>query len=228
MNYKVGDRVRIVDKWVGTEQNLSGYMDKWLGKVMTIRDIGRNFIGTQYYKMVEDKSEFDGGGWYWFENMIAGLADDTTDNTEVADHKKDTPASTFKIGDKAKVTGTKGLCSEFPVTGLWHGIAVGEIVTIMRIHPKAYDIFECITSRGYSQWVAVTNLAPLAKPYNGKVVCVETSPEYAYTKGKTYEFKDGVLTNDKGKTVPRKKPVTSIDEWNDRLGSFAKFIPAVD
>lgn len=34
--YKVGDKVRIVDKWKdGCYQNLKGKMDKWLGKVMS-------------------------------------------------------------------------------------------------------------------------------------------------------------------------------------------------
>ena len=40
MKYKVGDKVRIVSKWVkGCKQNSDGKMDKWLGKNMTIRAI---------------------------------------------------------------------------------------------------------------------------------------------------------------------------------------------
>lgn len=53
MMYKVGDKVRIVSKWVkGCYENSEGKMDKWLGKVMTIDRTFNNF-----YKMKEDKGE---------------------------------------------------------------------------------------------------------------------------------------------------------------------------
>ena len=70
MRYKVGDKVRIVSKWgKGCCQSLNGGMDKWLGKVMTVRD-----VGATTYRMVEDIEDNDWGGWYWTENCIAGLA----------------------------------------------------------------------------------------------------------------------------------------------------------
>ena len=70
MKYKVGDRVRIVSKWGdGCNQNLKGKMDKWLGKVMTVRD-----VGITLYRMVEDTEDNEWGGWVWTENCIAGLA----------------------------------------------------------------------------------------------------------------------------------------------------------
>ena len=75
MKYKVGDRVRIVDNWVdGCHRHLSGGMDKWLGKVMTIRVVDES---NRCYFMVEDKHDIRSGsfnGWYWFEPAIAGLA----------------------------------------------------------------------------------------------------------------------------------------------------------
>lgn len=72
MKYKVGDKVRIVSKWRGCcFQNEEGKMDKWLGKVMTIR--GADYV-RGCYKMREDESEQDGYGWYWYENSIEGLA----------------------------------------------------------------------------------------------------------------------------------------------------------
>lgn len=83
MKYKVGDKVRIVSEWgKGCCQNLNGEMDKWLGKVMTVRDVG---ITT--YRMVEDAEDNVGYGWCWTENCIAGLACEnkiviTTDGTE--------------------------------------------------------------------------------------------------------------------------------------------------
>lgn len=73
MKYKVGDRVKIVAKRTGEGWNSDGYMDKWLGKTMTVTDITMNC-----YKMAEDVG--DRGpytGWCWWEHMIEGLANDT-------------------------------------------------------------------------------------------------------------------------------------------------------
>ena len=70
MKYKVGDKVRIVSKWgKGCHENADGKMDKWLGKVMTVRD-----VGITLYRMVEDIEDNESGGWAWTENCIAGLA----------------------------------------------------------------------------------------------------------------------------------------------------------
>ena len=73
MKYKVGDKVRIVSKWgKGCCQNRSGKMDKWLGKVMTVR-----YVSERWYQMVEDSensTENSGYGWLWNDNCIAGLA----------------------------------------------------------------------------------------------------------------------------------------------------------
>lgn len=83
MKYNVGDKVRIVSKWgEGCCQNQNGRMDKWLGKVMTIR-----YVGELLYRMVEDTIENIGDGWLWTENCIAGLACEnkiviTTDGAE--------------------------------------------------------------------------------------------------------------------------------------------------
>lgn len=56
MKYKVGDRVKITsDKSKSGFWNLDGEMDKYLGKVMKIRDVGED-----YYKMKEDCDERGG------------------------------------------------------------------------------------------------------------------------------------------------------------------------
>ena len=81
MKYKVGDKVRIVSEKGGLGWNLTGKMDKWLGKTMTIRGV-ESFT----YKMKEDFGEGLGGaGWSWTEGMIEGLA-----------YK-------FNVGDKVRV-----------------------------------------------------------------------------------------------------------------------------
>lgn len=69
--YNVGDKVRIVDEWnEKTCEAPLGSMDKWLGKVMTIRKAEY----FDHYRMEEDKDEGSGNGWAWNEACIAGLA----------------------------------------------------------------------------------------------------------------------------------------------------------
>ena len=65
--YKVGDKVRIVNHRT-MYMNISGGMDKWLGKTMTIKTV----LPFGYY-MVEDREEGFCTGWYWDDDMIAGL-----------------------------------------------------------------------------------------------------------------------------------------------------------
>lgn len=62
MKYKVGDKVRIIDKR-NSLMNCFGKMDCWLGKVMTIEKV----CDEDYcYRMKED-----GQLWFWYEGMIA-------------------------------------------------------------------------------------------------------------------------------------------------------------
>lgn len=69
--YKVGDKVRIVSK--RPQRCWNPYMDKHLGKTMTIIKSGINNEGV-YYCMEEDRDDFL-GHWCWHEDMIAGLAE---------------------------------------------------------------------------------------------------------------------------------------------------------
>lgn len=71
MAYKVGDKVRIVSK--RPQRCWNPYMDKHLGKTMTIIKSGINAEGV-YYCMEEDRDDFL-GHWCWYEDMIAGLAE---------------------------------------------------------------------------------------------------------------------------------------------------------
>lgn len=66
--YKVGDKVRIVSK--RPQQCWNPEMDKWLGKVMTIRE-----CSLTKYRMKEDHSEYNGYGWFWYDDMISSLAE---------------------------------------------------------------------------------------------------------------------------------------------------------
>ena len=69
--YKVGDKVRIVSK--RPQRCWNPYMDKHLGKTMTIIKSGINAEGV-YYCMEEDRDDFL-GHWCWYEDMIGGLAE---------------------------------------------------------------------------------------------------------------------------------------------------------
>ena len=69
--YKVGDKVRIVSK--RPQKNWNSYMDKYLGKTMTIIKSGINDKGV-YYRVFEDRAS-EGIWWYWYEDMISGLVE---------------------------------------------------------------------------------------------------------------------------------------------------------
>lgn len=70
--YLIGDKVLIVSKWNDhTEENPEGRMDKYLGTVMTIRNIVRGG-----YKMQEDKNDYNNDGWFWNDYCIVGKVDE--------------------------------------------------------------------------------------------------------------------------------------------------------
>lgn len=77
--YKCGDRVRIVStprlaRW-------NGAMNKWLGETMTITSVSVNSKGEIFYRMAEDRGDFYGCGWCWYEDMISGLAESDREYT---------------------------------------------------------------------------------------------------------------------------------------------------
>ena len=64
-----GVQVRIIDSWEQKDgyhwENMDGFMDHWLDKVMTISEVidSNSRIPTKYL-MLEDEDE-NGGGWSW-------------------------------------------------------------------------------------------------------------------------------------------------------------------
>lgn len=121
--YKVGDKVRIVSK--RTAEHWNPKMDKWLGRVMTIRRDEVDYLTREHsgYRMEEDQSEWI-SGWYWWDDMIAGLANpdrssliveiqfdgNTTRATLIKDGRevksaeaRCSPEDTFDRGEGAKV-----------------------------------------------------------------------------------------------------------------------------
>lgn len=67
---KLGDKVRIVMEKVGVEWDWEGKMDKWMGKVMTVREVLDRCV-----KMEEDKEEHI-KGWFWYPEMIECKVED--------------------------------------------------------------------------------------------------------------------------------------------------------
>ena len=63
---KVGDKVQIVSNKVGDYSDPFGEMVKWLGKIMTIREVDSQ--GRAAY-MEEDKNKSI-NGWWWYPHMI--------------------------------------------------------------------------------------------------------------------------------------------------------------
>lgn len=61
---KPGDKVRIAKEKTGFCWNCEGLMDKWMGEVMTVREVLNGWV-----KMEEDKEEHL-EGWYWYPEMI--------------------------------------------------------------------------------------------------------------------------------------------------------------
>ena len=70
--YKCGDKVRIVSE--RPQRYWNPEMDKYLGKTMTVTASGRNSRGETYYRVFEDRAS-EGIWWYWYEDMISGLAE---------------------------------------------------------------------------------------------------------------------------------------------------------
>ena len=64
---KVGMKFKVVDKKVGEKWNEACKMDKWLGKIMTVRNI---FLAFEAIKADEDIDEHIGDGWTWHSHMI--------------------------------------------------------------------------------------------------------------------------------------------------------------
>ena len=83
---KPGDKVRIVKEKKGGVWNDEGMMDKWMGKVMTVREISEIF-GNFHAKMEEDKEEYI-NGWWWHAEMIECKVEDAPAEAKDKDLRK--------------------------------------------------------------------------------------------------------------------------------------------
>ena len=158
--YKIGDKVRIVSKPV--EGNWTSSMDKWCGKVMTIKRTSGVFesFGISY------RMEEDGGFWTWHDHMIEGLAntqeihitvkgDEThavlKENGKVIKHSiaKCHPEDDFDFEIGSKMVFERLFKHEYKVgeyvkniTGenAGHYLKKGSFGKIIRINPFSYEV----------------------------------------------------------------------------------------
>ena len=193
MKYKVGDKVRIVSKKPGVGWNGEGEMDKWLGKTMTIRRASH--MGCfDFYRMVEDQNEWF-GGWTWYEWMIEGLAPEQPEHKIVITTDGKTTLAWLYDGKKV-IKRAAAKCSpndEFDFT-------IG-----------AKLAFERLMDRGVKKEKPTPEVP---EGYNGKVLCIESDLELAWTVGKIYEVVDGVITDNKGNEwLNHKKPFATAEDF---------------
>ena len=88
--YKVGDKVRIVSE--RPQKYWNPEMDKYLGKAMTIIESGINPNGVYYH--MKDSKDFD-FYWYWYEDMIAGLAEQKKPAEQKGDNNMKTETNLY-------------------------------------------------------------------------------------------------------------------------------------
>lgn len=164
MKYKVGDKVKIVSKWgKGCYQNSKGKMDKWLGKVMTVR-----YVGEGVYRMVEDSTEYNGEGWFWLENCIAG----------------------FACENKIVITSD----GEKTLARLYDGKKVIKTATAKCSHDDKFS-FETGAKIAFER-LFDSEEKEEPKYFSGKAVCVK--PYFGFTVGKIYKFAGGRCFDDDG------------------------------
>ncbi len=71
-----GDIVKIVDAWVeGCGENMDGYMDKYLGRTVTVRSVHGSAICIEE----DQRDPHRYGGWSWFAPALEPVTDDLAD-----------------------------------------------------------------------------------------------------------------------------------------------------
>lgn len=62
--------------------------------------------------------------------------------------------------------------------------------------------------------------------YNGKALCVDNHHNDTYTRGRVYQFKDGILTDDYGFAINDESPVKTFEEW--KKWSSAEWLEVIE
>lgn len=95
---------------------------------------------------------------------------------------------------------------------------------IMKVAQSEYvgdDIRNHVLKRNENDWTWIRD-EEKSKYFTGKVVCIDCKNDFL-TKGKIYEFKDGLSIDDVNDVFPfTKDRITDIDDLNDMF--FSEFI----
>ena len=200
MNYKVGDKV-IIRKWDDMEKEFGLDSDGDIKAKCCFVKSMREYCGKE---MIIER--YRGNGLF---NMVGTNFNFSEDTFEKKLHQK------IVITTDGKET----------LARLYDGDKVVKKATAKCSPDDTFD-FNVGAKLAFERLTEKKEEPP--KYYNGKAVCIETKPYFAYTVGKVYEFKDGLTTINNGCTVYRNEPVKSIDEWNKLHGSFAKMLEIVE
>lgn len=205
MSYKVGDKVRIVDHWNDECcQNFDGYMDEWLGKVMTIASM----TSWGSYIMKEDN-----GRWVWNASTIAGLAEDFEEKIVITHNKKDTIARYYKDGKCVRKAAAH--CHKDDDFDFNEGAR--------RAFNRLLEMIPMATAYVDEKVNAALKKRP--KYYTAKIVCVDNHHLPHWQVGKIYHVTDGKLENDDAPTY-KFIGYRSLKEINET--HFAQFIEVVE
>lgn len=179
--YKVGDKVRIVSE--RPQKCWNPEMDKYLGKTMTIIKSGINRNGVYYH--MEDSNDF-AFYWYWYEDMIAGLAEqkkpaDENLSVTIHFHGRLTVAELNKNGRVVKVKNVR--CNPKDTYSLSEGarIAVERLFEKKAGKPKIGDKF-----------VVISNKSPDCR-HHFKIGSVVTLKYIEKNEKKSYEADNGLI-----------------------------------
>lgn len=207
---KPGDKVRIANKR-GECWDPAGRMDKYMGKVMTVRAIRLN--NGYGIEMEEGKDENGSRNWWFTEH-------DLTEVLTAFDHAEP---------EETDVTVKLHFCGRETTAMLVKGADIVK-TAVARCHPAdEYD-------RGEGAKIAVNRLFAPEQYYNGKVVCIATDYNW-WTVGKVYNVVDGVIAADNGGKFPKVgapyKDAEDVkhagtDDYDDRHDSENTFVPLIE
>lgn len=75
-----GAQIRIVKKWCdGCRENWNGKMDKWLGKIVTVKSVYDSSNGSFVYIEEDEGDGCYDGHWRWFLPAIECIVDEAED-----------------------------------------------------------------------------------------------------------------------------------------------------
>ena len=127
----------------------------------------------------------------------------------------------FKKGDKVRIARSgEGLID---CAGGWNSSMkkyVDDVVTIERSYNYKNEITGYIVEENVYTWderlleSATEEEITKSKYFTGKVVCINDNNRFDITKGKIYNFKNGVALDDAGDSFPNKL-IYNVDELND-------------